>query len=85
MVDILKEILLAVVSLEDDLISSDKDRSDAAEKRYHQLLNEFYADNEDMLARQQYQVAMNDYEYFLRLIRLSIAYWEEEEVKHNLH
>lgn len=78
----LKETLLAVESLADDIISSA--RADVAEKRYHQLLNEFYADNEDLLASSQYEAAKEDYEYFLRLITLAIAYWEEE-AKQKLH
>lgn len=77
--DDLKEILLSVKSLEDDLNSSDETRANAAQKRYHKILNEFYADNEEMLAPQQYKIAKQDCEYFLRLITLAIAYCEVEE------
>ena len=77
-IDLLKETLLAVESLEDDLMGSDLAKAEAAGKRYLQLLNKFYDDNRDLLAKQQYEAAKSDYEYFLRLLQLAIAYWQEE-------
>ena len=46
----------------------------AAEKELHQLVDRFYRENEDMIAPQQYEAAKRDFEYFMRLVELAIAY-----------
>lgn len=76
--DTMKEILHAVESLEDDLRGLDKAKAEAAQEQYNELLNKFYKENQDILASQQYEAAKKDFEYFLRLLELAIAYWKKE-------
>jgi hypothetical protein len=39
-----------------------------------QLVDRFYRENEDMIALQQYEMAKGDFEYFMRLVDLAVAY-----------
>ncbi len=81
LIDRLKEIKFTVESLENDLMSQDAATYAAAEKRYLQLLDVFYEEDKDIMAEQQYEACKTDYEYFLRLLVLAIAYWQEEMKK----
>ncbi len=38
-------------------------------------------ENEEMIAPQQYEAAKKDFEYFMRLVDLAIAYYPGEEVE----
>jgi hypothetical protein len=42
-----------------------------------QLVDRFYQENEDLMAAQQYRAAKKDYEYFIRLVELALAYYRE--------
>lgn len=50
----------------------------SAMQEYVALVDRFYQENEEMVAPQQYEVAKKDFEYFLRLLDLAIAYYREE-------
>ncbi len=47
-------------------------------KEYLQLVDEFYQENEHLMARQQYKAAQTDPEYFLRLLVLAEAIHKDE-------
>ena len=47
-------------------------------EEYHQLVDRFHQENEDLMAPQQYEAAQVDVEYFLRLIELALAYEKKE-------
>jgi len=79
--EITKAILYEVKSLEKDLINSNERIYDSAEKQYYQILNEFYAEHEEMLSPDQYEISKRDYAYFLQLIELVAAHLEVEETK----
>ncbi len=88
-IDAIKEIMHAVESLENDLISQDVTKAKAAGNRYLQLVDRFYEVNHAIMAPQQYEAAKTDFEYFLRLLVLAISYWQEDiqetDSKGNLH
>jgi len=46
---------------------------------YRDLVGRFYHENEEMMAPQQYEAAKKDFEYFMRLVDLAIAYYQEED------
>ena len=46
----------------------------AAMGEYLQLVDQFYEDNKSYLAPQQYETAKKDFEYFMALIEMAIAY-----------
>lgn len=52
-----------------------------AEEALRQLVDQFYRENADMMAPEQYKAARNDLEYFARLVNLAVAYYQEDEVK----
>ncbi len=47
-------------------------------EEYLQLVEQFYQENEHLMARQQYEAAQVDPEYFLRLIMLADAIHKDE-------
>ncbi len=47
-------------------------------QEYLQLVDQFYRENEHLVARQQYEVAQTDPEYFLRLLVLAEEIHKEE-------
>jgi len=51
----------------------DRESLEAFQEAYIQLLDRFYAENEGLVAPQQYEAAKVDIEYFMQLIDL--AYW----------
>lgn len=82
--EITKAILFAVKSLEKDLTNSNERIYDSAEKQYYQLLNEFYAEYEEILSPQQYEISKRDYEYFLALIELAANHFEVEDKRKSM-
>lgn len=44
-------------------------------RRYLKLVDRFYKENAEMIAPRQYEAAMRDVEYFLRLVYLALEYY----------
>jgi hypothetical protein len=82
--EITKAILLEVKSLEKDLMNSNERIYDSAEKRYYQLLNEFYAEYEKILSPEQYEISKRDYGYFVGLVELAATHFEVEDNRRSM-
>ena len=63
------------------LQSSDAEAVKAAMGEYLQLVDRFYAENERLMAPQQYETAKMDFEYFMRLIELAEEIHKGEKLK----
>lgn len=59
---------------------SDAENVKVAQEAYHELLDGFYEEYQDMLAPQQYRAAKDDPDYFLMLINLALYHEEHEKV-----
>ena len=55
-------------------MNSDAEEFSSAMKEYEQLVDRFYQENMSYVASQQYKAAKNDFEYFMRLVELSLTY-----------
>jgi hypothetical protein len=73
----LQDIKAVTVKLLPMLIGSDVAAIKIAETALHQLVDRFYQENEDLMASSQYQTAKKDYEYFIRLVDLALAYYQK--------
>ena len=60
------------------LQSSDAEAVKAAMEEYLQLVDRFYEENEHLMAPQQYEAAKKDFEYFMRLVDLALAYCADD-------
>jgi len=58
-------------------MGSDIESITAAEKAFQQLVDRFYQENVDMIPPQQYEAAKREFEYFMRLVELAIAYYQD--------
>jgi hypothetical protein len=47
------------------------------EEALQQLVDRFYRENEEMIALQQYETAKKDFEYFMRVVDLAMAYYRD--------
>ena len=65
----------AAIFLKSSLESDDPQEIEEAEKGYKDLLDSFYAEVSDYMPLSQYKAAERDFEYFLRLIDLALAYF----------
>ena len=84
----LLQIRQQAFEIRDQLMSSDIEVVKVAEKDLERLLGQFYDDNRDTLAPQQYETAKNDFGYFLALIEMAIGYYsvDREDLRtHALH
>jgi len=68
------EIKLKALQIEPYLEVCEKKGIDKAKACYEDLVDRFYRENEEMMAPQQYEAAKKDFEYFLRLLELAIAF-----------
>ncbi|MBA7580447.1 hypothetical protein ES708_22338 [subsurface metagenome] len=55
----------------------DAEEVKAAMGEYLQLVDRFYSENENLIAPQQFEAAKKDFEYFMRLIDLTLAYFDD--------
>lgn len=78
--ELLKDLLITIQCLKKKLMGSDTEKVKVAQDAYQELLDGFYEKNQDMMAPQQYEAAKKDFEYFMRLVDLALAYYQEEEV-----
>ncbi len=67
------------VKLLETLMGSDRTAIRMAEEEFQQLVNRFYQENENEMAIQQYELAKADFEYFMRLMDLAIAFYDSAE------
>jgi hypothetical protein len=72
----LKEIKLSAQGILERLNGTDPGDVQAAMMEYSTLVDRFYQVCEH-LAPHQYRVAKQDFEYFMRLLDLAIAYYQE--------
>lgn len=56
---------------------SDAEKVKVAQEAYHELLDGFYEEYQDMMAPQQYKAAKKDFEYLMRLVDLAITYYRD--------
>ncbi len=73
----LREIKLKALSIEPYLEGRDEKGIEKAKVTYYDLIDRFYQENEEMMAPQQYEAAKKDFEYFMRLIDLALAYFAD--------
>ena len=76
----LEEMKISALGILTRLHSNDTVDVQNAMTEYSTLVDRFYQVYEH-LAPHQYRVAKQDFEYFLRLLDLAIAYYREEEVE----
>lgn len=67
------EIKLKALSMEPYLEGCDE----KSKETYWDLVDRFYQENEEMIAPQQYEAAKKDFEYFMRLVDLAMAYYRD--------
>jgi hypothetical protein len=73
----LQDIKDTAARLQETLMGADLESIRKAEKAFQQLVDQFYQENEDMMAPQQYRDAKDDPDYFLVLIQL--AYHDQDQ------
>jgi hypothetical protein len=64
-----------ILDIQDRLMDSDIGIVRAAEKDLERLREQFFHENKDMMAPEQYEVAREDFGYFLALVEMAIAYY----------
>jgi hypothetical protein len=75
--ELLKDLLATIQCLKKVLTGSDAEKVKVAQEAYHELLDGFYEEYQDMMAREQYEAARDDPDYFLVLIQL--AYHDQDQ------
>ena len=63
------------LAIQDRLMDSNIEVVKAAEKGLERLQEQFFDENQDMMAPQQHEVARKDFGYFLTLVEMAIAYY----------
>jgi hypothetical protein len=74
--ELLKDFLITIQCLKKELAGSDVEKVATAQEAYHELLDDFYEEYQDIMVSQQHRAAKNDPDYFLVLIQL--AYYDQE-------
>ena len=74
------QIKKETIDIQGKLMSSDTEEVIAAMKKYEQLVDWFYCENEEFIAPQQYETAKKDFKYFISLIDLAVAYHKEKDM-----
>jgi hypothetical protein len=67
----------SAIILKPSLESEDPEEIKEARQGYKDLLDSFYAEVSDYMPLSQYKAAKRDFEYFLRLIDLALAYFAD--------
>lgn len=70
--DSLQKMKLSALSILERIKSTDNAYDQRAMDEYTSLVKRFYRDNQNLMAPQQYRVARQDFEYFMRLLDLAI-------------
>jgi hypothetical protein len=58
-------------------VGDDERGIEKAKATYGDLVGRFYQENEEIMVSSQYKAAKKDCEYFMRLLDLAIAYYQE--------
>jgi len=74
--ELLKDLLITIHCLKKELAGSDAEKVNIAQEAYHELLDGFYEEYQDMMAPEQCKAARNDPDCFFVLIQL--AYHDQE-------
>jgi hypothetical protein len=72
--ELLKGLLVTILCIQKELNGSDMEKIKAAQEAYRELLDVFYEDYQNIMARQQYDAAKDDPDYFIALIQLAYYY-----------
>lgn len=84
-IESLRQIGLSALFFKQCLLSDNPSEVEAAKQGYKELVDRFYSKTSDYVSTQQCKAAQTDFEYFLRLINLALAYliegMEKSEVK----
>ena len=75
------EIKLKALQIQSFLVRNDEKWNETVKTAYIDLVDRFYRENEQMMAPHQCEGAKVDFEYFMVLVELAIAYHREEEDK----
>ena len=75
--ELLKDLLVAIQCLQKELAGSDTEKVKVAQEAYQELLDGFYEEHQDMIAREQYEAAKDDPHYFLALLQLMYYYQDK--------
>jgi hypothetical protein len=78
--ELLKDLLITVQCLQKELAGSDGEKVKVAQEAYQELLDGFYEEYQDIMARQQYEATKDDPDYFLMLINLALYHKGYEKV-----
>lgn len=70
----LHEIKLKALQIQSCLEGDDDEK---IKETYRDLVDRFYRENEDVIPPQQYEAAKKDFEYFMRLVDLALAYYRD--------
>jgi hypothetical protein len=73
----LREIKLAVENLIPGLLENEKKEFQQSLEEYDFLLNRFYRENMELMPPEQYRACKVDVEYFLRILTLAMAYYDD--------
>jgi hypothetical protein len=68
----------SAIILKLSLESDDPEEIEAARHAHKDLVDRFYSETSDYMPLSQYKAAERDFEYFLRLIDLALAYFADE-------
>jgi hypothetical protein len=74
----LQWIKQSAIVLNPSLRSEDPEEFGAARYAHKDLVDRFYSETSDYVPLSQYKAAERDFEYFLRLIDLALAYFADE-------
>jgi hypothetical protein len=74
----LKDLHIAIQCLQKELKGSDREKVEAAQEAYQELLDEFYDEYPDLLSPEQLERAEDDPDYFLMLIQLAYHQPDQE-------
>jgi hypothetical protein len=72
--ELLKDLLVTILSIQKELKGSDFEKIKAAQEAYQELLDGFYEEYQDIMAPEQYEGAKDDPDYFIALIQLAYYY-----------
>ena len=76
--ELLKDLLVTILSIQKVLKDPENENFRDAQKAYHELLDGFYEEYQDMMAPQQYEGAKVDPDYFIALIQLAYYYQNDK-------
>ena len=76
--NVVMEMRRLALDIQVRLMDSDINVVSGAERDLEQLLERFYDENQDMMARQQFEAAKKDFGYFQVLIEMAIGYYNRE-------